>query len=170
MKERFHGSFSSDYETLSLVELLGEEEFSRFNSQPDLYGDLLARGILRRAGRAGFHQWRELRRDILGWQETSFRFTPLKKKIRLGLEKICEVIGIEKNVTLTLHDLKDRWRIDVRPTGRDSDLAEDYLAGFVQEFCSWTGLGKFYRVTIINADATHENEYSIVIVKAPIDD
>ena len=130
----------------------------------------MGRGILRRAGRAGFHHWRELRRDSLGWEETSFRFTPIKKKITLGLEKICEVIGNEKDVALTLNDLKDRWRIDVRGEDEDLSIAEDYLAGFVQEFCSWTGLGKFYRVLIAKGEGDNGTAYTIFIQKAPIDD
>ena len=171
MNEKSPGSLSLDYETLSLVELLGSEEVPGFQKQlaknPD---DLMVRGTLHRAGRAGFYHWLEQHREMLGWDEPAFRFTAVRQKIAIGLGKICEVIVTEKGVPVQLVDLTDRWAIEVSSPQRGGIHHADYLAGFVQEFGSWAGLGKFYRVKVVANETGGRESYRVVLFKAPIDD
>ncbi len=171
MNGSLQSNLNSDYETLSLVDILGEEKATEFKvSLAEKPADLLVRGTLHRAGRAGFYHWHEKHREMLGWDEPAFRFSPVKKKIALGLNSICEKISMEKSIPIQLENLKSHWIIEVNPQPGSASLQSDYLAGFVQEFCSWAGLGKFYRVASEQETVTETDKYRIKIFKDPLDD
>lgn len=171
MDEIIHDTLYLDYETLSLVDILGQEEADEFKtSLVNQTEDLLVRGIFHRAGRAGFYHWKDQQRERLGWGKPAFRFSPVKEKIALGLDSICKLLTVEKRVSIQIENLKSYWLIKVRHRQGSATLQGDYLAGFVQEFCSWAGLGKFYRVVLERENLTGSGDYRIKIFKDPLDD
>lgn len=171
MDEIIQNPFHLDYETLSLVDIVGQDEAAEYKTGlVQQTEDLLVRGILHRAGRAGFYHWKNQQRELLDWDEPTFRFSPVKKKIGLGLDSICKTLRVEKRVIITIQSLKSHWLIEVHNQQGSSTLQGDYLAGFVQEFCSWAGLGKFYRVVLERENLTSPGDFRIKIFKDPLDD
>lgn len=164
-------SLSMDFETPSLADLFGSEGVAEFQKiskqQPD---DLIVRGMLHRAGRAGFYHWHEQRRESLGWDDRDFRYAPVKRKIALGLAKICGFMAIEKDISIQLQEQRDLWLINFTPQPGSDSLNGDYLAGFVQEFCSWAGLGKFYRVRVECGNYLAGGACCVMVYKDPLDD
>ncbi len=168
------GPLMMDYETLSLVEILGVAELPEFKqwmlNDPD---NLLVRGTLHRAGRAGFYYWLEHNQDVLNWNDAGFRFTPVRKKITAGLQQICEVLANEKNTCILFENKPQSWELEIstHPSSSFSmpKLYASYLAGFVQEFASWAGLGKFYRVMEIKNSLDNSDHFRIVILKEPVE-
>lgn len=171
MNETPSVALTLDFGTLSLVELLGNEGVLEFQKQfaqtPD---KSIVRGLLHRAGRAGFYHWHEQRRGFLGWDDQGFSHAPVKKKISGGLMKICEVITAETGTAIPLLDQGNRWMIELAPQPGSVVLNGDYLAGFVQEFSSWAGLGKFYRVTVECDNKAEQKTCRIILFKEPLDD
>jgi hypothetical protein len=171
MNENHPPVFSLDFETLSLAELLGSGDVPEFLRQlaqnPQA---LIVRGMLHRAGRAGFYHWVEQYRDIIGWDERAFRHSPVKTKISIGLGKICEIVGNEKGFKLQLQEDSTHWLIEIQSQPGSSLQYSDYLAGLVQEFCSWAGLGKFYRVKLDGENNAERKTRQIILLKDPIDD
>lgn len=162
---------SIDFETLSLADILGSDGVSDFLqrlTQSPI--DLTIRGTLHRAGRAGFYHWHEQHRERLGWDERDFRYAPVKRKMSLGLADICSFMASEKGSSIVLQEQRDRWLLDFRPQPGSISLNGDYLAGFVQEFCSWAGLGKFYRVKIDCDENSADKTCQIILFKDPLDD
>jgi len=151
------GSSILDYELHSLEEILGAEGSRDFQSRLPLGPeDLLTRGILHRAGRAGFYYWMKNASGMLNWNDPDFKFSPIKKKITLGLHLICDMINAEKGKLLLLENQPDHWVILTLPIANHAITSPmmncNYLSGFLQEFTSWAGLGKFYRVTTLQQD------------------
>lgn len=164
-------SLSMDFETPSLVDLFGSEgvaEFQQNSTQhPD---DLIIRGMLHRAGRAGFYHWHDQRRESLGWDDRDFRYAPVKRKIALGLTRIFGLMANEKGVSIQLQEQRDLWMINFAPLSGSVSLNGDYLAGFVQEFCSWAGLGKFYQVKVESGNNSAGMACRVMVFKEPLDD
>lgn len=160
-----------DFETHSLADILGSDgvaDFLQRLAQPP--NDLIVRGTLHRAGRAGYYHWHEQHRERLGWDEREFRYAPVKRKISLGLADICGVMTSEKGFSILMEEQRDRWLLNFKPQPGSVSLNEDYLAGLVQEFCSWAGLGKFYRVTIDCDENSTDKTCQIILFKDPLDD
>jgi|GEM_PF-690140 hypothetical protein len=167
-------SSTLDYELHSLEEILGVEASRDFQSRLPLSPeDLLTRGILHRAGRAGFHYWMKNARGRLKWHDPEFRFSPIKKKIAQGLQLICDMINEEKGQLLLFENQPDHWEVLILPNANKEITSpmmnSNYLSGFLQEFTSWAGLGKFYRVTTSNIQKENGLCCCICIEKKPID-
>lgn len=168
------GPLMMDYETLSLVEILGTDELPAFKQQmlkdPD---SLLVRGTLHRAGRAGFYYWMEHSQDVLNWNETVFRLSPVKRKITTGLQQICKLLANEKNACILFENKPQSWELEIskHPSSNFTKtlLYASYLAGFVQEFASWAGLGKSYHVMETKSPLDNGNHHRIIILKEPVE-
>jgi hypothetical protein len=164
-------ALSMDFETPSLVEILGSAEVDEFQQMFSQHPEsLIVRGTLHRAGRAGFYHWHEQRRESLGWEDRDFRYSPVKRKISLGLAKICGFMTNEKGVSIELQEQRELWLINFAPQPGSLSLNGEYLAGFVQEFCSWAGLGKFYSVKVDCDNASTDKTCRILLYKEPLDD
>lgn len=162
---------SLDFETPSLTDLLGSAGVAAFQQMVERNPEnMIIRGTLHRAGRTGFYHWHEQRRDRLGWDDRGFRYAPVKRKISLGLATICDFLAIEKGISIQLQEQRDLWLIEFSPQITNVILNGDYLAGFVQEFCSWAGLGKFYRVKLERESKTATQTCRVMLYKDPLDD
>ena len=161
-----------------LIEVLGVQDAADFQDSR-LAGtlpleDRVTQGILIRAGRAGFSCWLRQNQGDLGWTDKEFRFKSVKSKIRAGLEDILEQLRLNHAVHITLVNEPDTWKLVVESAREQPNdlppLPCAYLRGFVQEFCRWAGIGKFYAVDQQPAISSNGNPAcEIIIQKAPID-
>jgi hypothetical protein len=76
----------------------------------------------------------------------------------------------EKGVSIQLQEQRDLWLINFAPLSGSVSLNGDYLAGFVQEFCSWAGLGKFYQVKVESGNNSAGMACRVMVFKEPLDD
>lgn len=161
-----------------LIEVLGEQDAADFQDSR-LAGtlpleDRVTEGILIRAGRAGFSCWLRQNQADLGWTDKEFRFKSVKSKIRAGLEDILEQLRLNHAVHITLVNEPDTWKLVVESAREQPNdlppLPCAYLRGFVQEFCRWAGIGKFYAVDQQPAISSNGNPAcEITILKNPLD-
>lgn len=151
-----------------LVEILGKQDAETFlSSQQTQNNDPQTRGILIKAGRAGFYYWLRQNLDASGWNDPLFRLRPVKKKIASGLKDICLNLGSGTKQHMTLEDTQNTWQINLDHS--PNALPCSYIWGFVQEYTRWAGNGRFYEV---REHSCHLNGYSqckLVIKKEPQD-
>jgi len=163
-----------DYCTQGLFEILGNEGYSKFQERRKVTPEEpFVQGMLHRAGRAGFYYWLRQPDVLQKAQNPVFRFSPVKKKIFTGLQWICECFTNENEIPLTLDQTPEGWTILVQRNQAEEKICPrldfHYIAGFCQEFASWAGLGKFYRVRINENPAENGIMAKIIIQKDPID-
>ena len=160
-----------------LNEVIGMDETVRFarsiREQKFTQTSLETQGILIMAGRAGFNYWLMHNYEAVGWDSTEFRLQPVKKKIAAGLERLCAHLEVETGVKILFANEEKSWKISTFPgavitQGKDK-FPCSYLWGFVQEFCRWAGLGKFYAVNEICCTKNNCDHCEIIIHKEPID-
>lgn len=159
------------------VEILGIDEPTLDSKNPALginaqYGKQFARGIGIRAGRAGFNYWLKDYFELEKWDESDFRFLATKKKITHGLVDICDWFAKVQNEEFSLQELDKEWIISVVSIGaneQQTDPVCDFFLGFIQEFTSWAGLGKFYRVEELRCRACDSSRCQFKVAKQPID-
>jgi len=163
-----------DYCTQGLYEILGNEGYSKFQErQKKTPQEPFVQGMLHRAGRAGFYYWLRQPDVLQKAQDPGFRFSPVKKKIYTGLQWICDCFTNGNEIPLSLDQTAEGWIISVQRNRAEKVkcpwLDFHYLAGFCQEFASWAGLGKFYRVRILEDLEDPQILAKIIIQKDPID-
>ena len=161
----------SEFKQNGLVEVLGPEAVAGFTqlmeSQPS---DPLVRGMLVRAGRAGFHYWLKQEGDTLEKADADFRLSPVKKKIHSGLQQLSLTLSSPQKFEIKFSDHENRWELALSAAGEAgiSPLECSFLSGFTQEFASWAGMGRLYQVR----EMVRENnpaQCSIIIEKEPVE-
>lgn len=135
----------TDHFCRGLTEILGIKDTDEFiTANRMVQNDPQTRGILIKAGRAGFYHWLRQNLETTGWNDPSFRFQPVKKKISSGLQSIC--LNLEKGTEthIKFENSSNIWNIEI--SGSIESLPCSYLWGFAQEFTRWAGIGRFYEV------------------------
>jgi hypothetical protein len=163
--------------TAGLNEVIGVDETVRFSrsmhERKFTHGSQETQGILIMAGRAGFNYWLKNNYEAVGWDSAEFRFQPVKKKIATGLERLCTRLEEETGSKINFTNEEKKWKISIYPgTVIDQHSYEfpcGYLWGFVQEFCRWAGLGKFYAVNEICCTKENCDHCELIILKESID-
>jgi len=151
-----------------LVEILGEPNANLFlTSHQAVQSDPQTRGILIKAGRAGFYYWLRKNLDAMGWNDPMFRLRPVKKKIASGLKDICQHLEKETKQALSLEDSPKIWQITI--SGASESLPCSYIWGFVQEYTRWAGNGRFYEVREKSCSLNGNSQCELVIKKEPQD-
>ena len=170
-----------DHLKKGLIEVLGSLEASTFTKNMSgeaftglqLHTSLEIRGILIRAGRAGFNYWLSDNYRSCGWDDPEFRFKPVRRKLAAGLGDICNWFTRETTAMVSLQESKAAWilRLDI-PDGVEGQapiLDCAYMWGFVQEFTRWSGLGRFYPVHETRCRLKADEYCEITIEKEPTD-
>ena len=160
-----------------LIEVLGTIEAFTFLDALHEGGlepyDLATRGILIRGGRAGFNYWLKQNLDLLGWNSLDFRMHPVKNKILNGLQGIVQQIENDNGPRVQLVNAPKQWKLTLTPhpdtASHHTDFSCSYLLGFLQEFCRWAGLGKFYFVNLRSDLEIEKLPCEITIQKEPLD-
>lgn len=163
--------------TAGLNEVIGVDESVKFARSLRMrkltQGSLETQGILIMAGRAGFNYWLKSNYEAVGWDSSEFRLQPVKTKIGAGLEKLCAQLEEETGAKFDFTKEEMSWKISVYPGAvidhRLNEIPCSYLWGFVQEFCRWAGLGKFYAVNENYCSKKNCDHCEIIIHKEPID-
>lgn len=114
------------------------------------YGLLSGQGVALRSGRAAFHYGLRRWGEESGLISQEFRLLPFRRRVRLGLEKMAALIAryCQAKITTREDEFYWYWRIEACPGG-DCKLATpgcSLMLGLLQEFMTWSGSGKFFRV------------------------
>ena len=156
------------YRTHGLVEILGEQGAAAFNEQLESAPDeAFIRGVMVRAGRAGFHYWLQQEGESFKQADAEFHFLPIKKKISVGLAHICSVFSSTSHCSPILKDHPQWWELEYSGCEDGSIPAYQccFFLGFVQEFASWAGMSKLYQVSERSGSCCN----SIIISKEPVE-
>ncbi len=109
----------------------------------EIYGAPGGRGLALRIGRASFRSWLKYFGDKAGFRTTEFRLLPAPRRLKNGLQTLAQFIGEESGRAVSVSDGEDCWLWRV-----DSACSHNcfLIAGLLQEFTTWAGGGRFYRV------------------------
>lgn len=114
------------------------------------YGQLSGQGVALRSGRAAFHYGLRRWGEESGIISQEFRLLPFQRKVRLGLEKMASLL--EKYYQTKIATREDEmhwyWRVEACPVGERIPTPPGcpLVIGLLQEFMTWSGSGKFFRV------------------------
>ncbi|KAF0111849.1 MAG: hypothetical protein FD147_651 [Chloroflexi bacterium] len=109
------------------------------------FGELVTRGILIRAGRAGFYYWMRKSGEFLGWKGADFRLLPTRSKVKRAMSDLFNFMNTEMLINAEIHELPKTWHVLVAGlTETNSVLECNFFSGMVQELLSWAGGGKYF--------------------------
>lgn len=137
----------------------------------DNYGVQCGQGILLRIGRAFFNF---ILRDFspqIGFTDPSFRFLPMRKKIKAGLERLAVMYNqfLDQPVCIKEED-QYYWVMERCPlcwNKRSSQKSCAFMVGFLQEAMYWLSGGRQFRVEEIDWAATGNLTCTMQIKKQP---
>jgi hypothetical protein len=160
--------FVQDHFHEGLIEILGKQDAGEFIASKQAYlADAQTRGILIKAGRAGFYYWLRQNHDSIGWNDPAFRLHPVKGKITNGLQSLCQHLEREANLEFIFHNETTEWKVAIQ--GVSEVIPCGYIWGFVQEFARWAGSGRFYEVRETSCRMDRQPQCELVIKKIPQD-
>jgi predicted hydrocarbon binding protein len=126
----------------------GQVQLSVLRSRMDsLYGRTGAHGLAICSGRAAFKYLLETQGQEMGFEEASYRFLPIRVKVRRGLELLANWIGktYGMQVTVVSGDKEIHFKVEGSKEGESPALC-DFTVGLLQGFLAWVSGGKFYMV------------------------
>lgn len=114
------------------------------------YGLLSGQGVALRSGRAAFHYGLRRWGEESGMISQEFRLLPFQRRVRLGLEKMAFLLARYYQAKITTHEDEFYWywRVEACPAGKGMATPPgcSLVVGLLQEFMTWSGGGKFFRV------------------------
>jgi predicted hydrocarbon binding protein len=164
-KANERSSWGEDIFSLGLQEILGAEAYKKLMSlcggdwasvapvsrnMQELYGPGGARGLLICSGRAAFKYLLKQEGKSLGFDTPQFRLLPSRSKLKRGLHQIADWMQRSSGDAVTIVSEEKHWLYQVadgaarNPESKENNC--DFTVGLLQEFLSWAGGGKFYRV------------------------
>ena len=169
---------------LGLADVLGPSEVDRLKSSgltkerlgelrsrmDSLYGKTGASGLAICSGRAAFKYLLEKQGKEIGFEDTAYRFLPVRLKIRKGLEILAQwmekTYGLQTTVLSVDKDF--HFRLGESPQDHVPALC-DFTAGLLQGFLAWTSGGKFYIVREIECRALGAEFCDFQVGKNPLE-
>jgi predicted hydrocarbon binding protein len=140
----------------------------------ELYGPTGARGIAMCSGKAGFKYILKQQSKQLGFESDAFRFLPGKYKLKRGLSLLADWMMEIYHEGIQIENADKHWLFNI--TGcyecsgfQSSTKMCDFTAGLLQEFMSWAGGGKYYRIEELSCRGQGDELCSFQIDKNPID-
>lgn len=131
-------------------------------------GQLEARGMFIRAGRASFNYWMRQYSDVLGWREMDFRLLPVPTRINRALSDTLKWFESENFFKGALLTTNDFWQISV--TGLEAQAAYldcNFFIGMIQELVCWAGGGKYFPAREMQCQAEGSDRCLFEIAKQP---
>ncbi|MHC1740455.1 MAG: 4-vinyl reductase [Anaerolineaceae bacterium] len=140
----------------------------------EFYGAAGARGISICSGRAAFKHLLEQQGQLIGFDNESFRFLPGRLKLKKGLTLLANWFEKTYHETTQLEDQGDFWllKISTLPDNLgDQNCGNlcDFTAGVFQEFMTWAGGGRFFRIVETTCRVKGDEYCGFLIDKNPID-
>lgn len=115
----------------------------------EMYGQPSGRGLALRIGRAAFRYGLKCFGDRAGFLSVEYRLLPAPRRLESGLRSLACLFGEEYCSKISVSDEGTCWlwrmERDPKTAGPDCFL----IAGLLQEFTTWAGGGRFYRVVEI---------------------
>jgi hypothetical protein len=163
---------ASEYSNRGLIEILGPVGVGPFTHQMEKEpADAFVRGVMIRAGRAGFYYWLKQEGDSFEKADPGFNLSPVRKKIATGLAHFSGILASRKRYTSFIRNHEESWELELSGNEENqvSPLECDFVSGFIQEFASWAGMGKLYQVSVNAGSSGGKENFSIIIKKQPVE-
>jgi predicted hydrocarbon binding protein len=140
----------------------------------EMFGPTGTRGLMVCSGRAAFKYFLKGEGKTLGFDTAQFRLLPTRTKLKKGLQQIALWMQNSSGDVITLKNEDKQWIYEVSSgseiEGKKISATNcDFTAGLLQEFLSWAGGGKFYRVKETTCRAAGDSCCSFVIDKFPLE-
>jgi hypothetical protein len=140
------------------------------------YGRRSGPGVAQRAGRASFKYGLRLWGSQMGMTDVAYQLLPPGRKVRVGLEKIGGLLNQQLNFSVLVSEDSDAWYWQVgcgvwaqSGKGAVETVTCHLLVGLLQEFVSWAGGSRFYRVVETECMANGADACLFQIDKKPIE-
>jgi len=126
------------------------EVFSNTGRQlTEEYGEMTARGLLIRSGRASLGFFRRHFSQLADLGSLENRLIPLERRFKKSLDVFAELwskqTGLDSVVEIT-NRLEFTWQMKLAPENADQNLTPYFLFGLLEEFCAWLDARKSYRI------------------------
>jgi len=126
------------------------EIFSNIGSQLiEDHGDMTARGLLIRSGRASLVFFRRYFQQLAVLGSLENRLNPLERRFKKSLDSFADLwsqqTGLDSVVELT-NRFEFTWRMKLSPVNADQNLTPYFLFGLLEEFCAWLDARKSYQI------------------------
>jgi len=150
-------------------------DFSTFQtSLEELYGTCGGHGVAQRSGKVIFHKLLRAYRDELDLQRMDFRLMPTRTRQRTGLDALARLLAGLTEAQIEREETADAWIWRVK--GGSSCFSRCtsepdcyFMVGILQEFLSWAGGGKYYRVTELECQGCGAETCLLRMEKTPLD-
>ncbi len=133
------------------------------------YGQAAAQGLALRVGRAGFRKGLKRWGDEAGLMDVSFRLLPSGKRIWTGLTRIAEALGEKTGLPVQVGRAEGKWTMRFERDRLSLAPLCHLIAGTLQEFTSWAGSGRVYRVCEVECAADGAEHCLFTIDMKPLD-
>lgn len=140
----------------------------------EIYGIPGGRGLALRMGRAAFRYGLKQLGEEAGLNAVTYRLLPVPRKQAVGLKILAQQVEKLLGDRITLTDEGDAWiwRSENCPfcqSRKSDDPCCAMTVGFLQEFMSWAGGGRYYRVVETECHAANGTACTFRIEKKPVD-
>jgi predicted hydrocarbon binding protein len=154
--------------------------FSSFDSSEfcgalkEIYGAPGGRGLAMRIGRATFRSLLKYYGDQAGFRSMEYRLLPSPRRVQNGLQALALLLAEQTASDIVVSEDDTSWIWRVQPSsacGENKAADQDcYLtAGLLQEFTTWAGGGRFYRVVETECRESGGSACLYRIEKKPLD-
>jgi len=138
------------------------------------HGRLGVRGIAVRVGRAAFPELVKAYGSEGGFEEPEYRLLPVRKRARVGLEKIAAIFNCACQLRVAVDTEPDAWVWTVAecPVCADpqvESVVSHFMLGLLQAYLSWISGGKMFQVEETACMADGAPNCIIRIQRLPID-
>lgn len=138
------------------------------------FGAVGGHGLALRIGRSAFKYLLQRSGDTLGLTSADFRLQRASLRMQAGLHLLARQMATDCDDRITISDVDSHWvwRSERCPVcwGRKASAVSCYLTvGMIQEFFTWAGGGRFYRVIENECRASGASACTFWIEKKPLD-
>lgn len=138
------------------------------------HGRLGLRGIAVRVGRASFAELVKVYGSDGGFEEPEYRLLPVRKRARVGLEKIAAIFNCACHLRVAVDTEPDAWVWTIAncPSCGDPQVesaVSHFMLGLLQAYLSWISGGKMFQIEEKACMADGAPNCIIHIHRLPID-
>ena len=140
----------------------------------DVFGMAAGSGLSLRVGRAAFNHLIRQMGTEMGLLELDFRLQHARLRIRMGLERLSEVLLTPIGFMCVLEEQPDCWNWTlqaIQPCApfNGHHFPIYFLKGLLQEYFAWSSGGKIYLVECQKIEAADSLVFSFYVNKQPLE-